>query len=177
VSQENAHLTRLTEDLLVLSRARDGALPVHLARHSLRDLLDAARSRDELLGSTGARVGFTAPDSPVIVDAVWFRQAVDNLLSNARRHTPAGGSIDVSADLAGATIRLVVDDTGPGFPSGFADRAFEPFTRARPVEAGGQEGAGLGLAVVDAIARAHGGRAWAQNRAATRRHITGARRR
>jgi len=165
VSVENAHLTRLTEDLLVLSRARDGLLPVNLATHSLRDLLDAARTRHETLAATGASVSFTAPDHDVRVDPVWFRQAVDNLLSNARRHTPAEGRIEVSADLVDGAIRLVVQDSGPGFPPGFADRAFEPFTRARPAGPNGQEGAGLGLAVVDAIARAHGGRAWAQNRA------------
>ena len=166
VSEENAHLTRLTDDLLVLSRARDGILPVHLATLSLRDLLDEARSRHETLAATESMARFTAPDREVRVDPVWFGHAVDNLLSNARRHTPAAGSIDVSADLVDGTIRLVVEDTGPGFPPGFADRAFEPFTRARPADASGQRGAaGLGLAVVDAIARAHGGRAWAQDRA------------
>ena len=165
VSEENAHLTRLTEDLLVLSRARDGVLPVDLATHSLRGLLDAARKRHETLGASGSVASFTAPDRDVCVDPVWFGQAVDNLLSNARRHTPAEGRIDVSADLVDGTIRLVVEDTGPGFPPGFADRAFEPFTRARPADGNGQAGTGLGLAVVRAIATAHGGRAWAQNSA------------
>jgi two-component system, OmpR family, sensor kinase len=167
ISEDNAHLTRLTEDLLVFSRARQGELPIRRADSSLRNLLEAARRRLDTLAGTGrlrARISFTAPDRAVRVDPAWFRQAIDNLVSNALAHTPPDGSIDVRADLTGASIRLVVEDTGPGFPPGFAGRAFEPFTRAGPSPADGPGGAGLGLAVVDAIARAHGGRAWAQNR-------------
>jgi two-component system, OmpR family, sensor kinase len=167
ISEDNTHLTRLTEDLLVLSRARQGELAVRRADVSLRDLLDAARRRYETLAGTGkarARISFTAPDHGVRVDPAWFRQAIDNLIANALAHTPADGTIDVRADACDGSIRLVVEDTGPGFPPGFADRAFEPFARAGPPTADGQGGAGLGLTVVDAIARAHGGRAWAENR-------------
>jgi len=163
VSQENAHLTRLTEDLLVLSRARGGVLPVRLAEAALPELLDDARRRHGLLNGGGAEVSFAAPDRAVRVDPVWFRQAVDNLVDNAVRYTPPGGRVEVRASVAGGVLSVVVEDTGPGFDEALLRTAFEPFVRSAGPD-GRRGSAGLGLAVVSTIARAHGGRAWAQNR-------------
>ena len=164
VSQENVHLTRLTEDLLVLSRARGGVLPVQLVETTLLDLLSDARRRYGLLNGQGAQVHFRAPDCAVRVDSVWFRQAVDNLIDNALRHTPPGGRVDVCADRKDGTISVIVEDTGPGFAEGFIDEAFKPFARSGQDPQRRRDSTGLGLAVVNTIARAHGGRAWAQNR-------------
>ena len=164
VSVENAHLTRLTEDLLVLSRARAGVLPVQLTDVALPGLLDDARRRHGVLNGGGVQVSFQAPDCVVRVDPVWFRQAVDNLVDNALRHTPPGGRIEVRADRQGDTLTVVVEDTGPGFDEAFIGRAFEPFTRCVRDPDGRRGSAGLGLTVVSTIARAHGGRAWAENR-------------
>jgi hypothetical protein len=164
VSQENAHLTRLTEDLLVLSRARKGVLPVQRAEVALPALLDDARRRRGLLNRTGVQVSFEAQDCIVRVDQVWFRQAVDNLVDNALRHTPPGGRVNVRADRQGDTLSVVVEDTGPGFDKAFLGQAFEPFARSTGDPENRPGLAGLGLAVVSTIARAHGGRAWAQNR-------------
>jgi two-component system, OmpR family, sensor kinase len=164
VSEENAHLTRLTEDLLVLSRARKGVLPVRRAGVALPELLGNARRRHALLNSTGVQVSFEASDCIVRVDPVWFRQAVDNLVDNALRHTPAGGRVKVRANRQGDTLSVVVEDTGPGFDEAFLGRAFEPFARSTGDPEDRPGVAGLGLAVVSTIARAHGGRAWAQNR-------------
>jgi signal transduction histidine kinase len=164
VSQENAHLTRLTEDLLVLSRARGELLPVRRAEVALADLLDDARRRHGLLNSAGVQVAFQAADCVVWVDPVWFRQAVDNLVDNALRHTPPGGRVEVRAARQGDSLTVTVDDTGPGFDDAFLGAAFEPFTRASGSPGARHGSAGLGLAVVSTIARAHGGRAWAQNR-------------
>ncbi len=164
VSVENTHLTRLTQDLLVLSRARGGVLPVQLADVPLPQLLDDARRRHGLLNGRGVQVSFEAPDCVVRVDPVWFRQAVDNLVDNALRHTPPGGQVEVRASLEGDTLSVVVEDTGPGFGEAFLDQAFEPFTRSVRDPEDRRGSAGLGLAVVSTIARAHGGKAWAQNR-------------
>jgi two-component system, OmpR family, sensor kinase len=164
VSQENAHLTRLTEDLLVLSRARGGVLPVRRAEVALPELLNDAQHRCGLLNSTGIQVAFQAADCVVYVDPVWFRQAVDNLVDNALRHTPPGGRVEVRAARHGDSLTVTVEDTGPGFDEAFLGAAFEPFTRASRNPGAPHGSAGLGLAVVRTIARAHGGRAWAQNR-------------
>ena len=164
ISRENAHLTRLTQDLLVLSRARGGVLPIHRAKTSLRELLAEACRRQRDLGAADVQVSCTAADHVALVDPVWFRQAVDNLIENAVRHTPAGGRVDVSAYPEDGMIWLVVQDTGPGFGEEILDRALEPFARAGRGPASGPHSAGLGLAMVAAIAQAHGGRAWAVNR-------------
>jgi len=164
VSQENAHLTRLTEDLLILSRARGGMLPLRLAETTLPELLGDARRRHGQLTRADIHVGFSAPDRVVRVDPVWFRQAVDNLLDNAVRYTPAGGRVEVRADRQGDILSVVVEDTGPGFDETLISNAFEPFVRSTGDPEGRRGSAGLGLAVVSTIARAHGGTVWAQNR-------------
>src|SRR5439155_1084587 len=85
-------------------------------------------------------------------------QALGNLVENALRH--GGGEVRISAHRAvGGAVELHVSDRGPGFEDGFLDRAFDRFSRTDEGRTGG--GAGLGLAIVDAIARAHGGAAGA----------------
>ena len=98
------------------------------------------------------------------VDPVWFRQALDNLLDNALRHTPAGGRVHVRAGIQGDVLSVMVEDTGPGFDEALLGQALEPFVRSGGGTDGHREPAGLGLTVVSTIARAHGGRVQAQNR-------------
>jgi two-component system OmpR family sensor kinase len=164
VSEENDHLTRLTDDLLILARARGGTLPVRLCDTTLTQLADDARSTITAARSgTGAPVTFAAARGRVLVDRAWFRQAVINLVDNAVRHTPADGQVDVLIDHRDGIVTLVVQDTGQGFDEQFLVQAFEPFAR----RGGGEsrsDSTGLGLAIVQAIAHAHGGRAWAENR-------------
>jgi signal transduction histidine kinase len=163
ISQENTHLTRLTEDLLVLARARDGALPVRLADTSLAELLADAQERAETVADARARVSFAAADAQVRVDPVWFRQAIANLIDNAVRHTPPGGQVAVHAERRDGMLVLTVDDSGPGFPQAVLDGAFTLFAQSGVGPERGRQPAGLGLAVVQTIASAHGGRAWAEN--------------
>jgi signal transduction histidine kinase len=148
----------------VLSRARGGVLPVQRAKTSLRELLAEECRRQRDLAAANVLVTCTAADYAALVDPLWFRQAADNLIENAIRHTPAGGRVDVSAYLEGGMIWLVVRYTGPGFAEGIQDQALEPFARSGRGLASGPHSAGLGLAMVAAIAQAHGGRAWAANR-------------
>jgi signal transduction histidine kinase len=163
VSQENNHLTRLTEDLLVLARARRGVLPVRLVDTSLADLLADARQRAEMMAGAHARVSFAATDARVRVDPVWFRQAIGNLIDNAVQHTPPDGEVAVRADHRDGMLLLTVDDSGPGFPEAFLDGAFGPGAQSAAGHERARQSAGLGLAVVQTIAAAHGGRVWAQN--------------
>jgi signal transduction histidine kinase len=94
-----------------------------------------------------------------------LRRALDNLVTNAVRHSPDHGVVLV--ELAGDddAVSISVADGGPGFPPEFLPHAFERFRRADSARARADGGSGLGLAIVDTIARAHGGHAEAHNRA------------
>jgi signal transduction histidine kinase len=158
-------LSRITEDLLLLARGDEDQLTVRAEPVDLRALLarsaDAARPR---AAAAGLRCRVTVPAGLTAqADPDRIRQAIDNLVDNAIRFAPPGSEIEVSAAAAGADVSVTVADAGPGFPPDYLPRAFERFARPEPGQARGQ-GAGLGLAIVAAIARAHGGSAVAANR-------------
>jgi signal transduction histidine kinase len=98
------------------------------------------------------------------VDSDRIRQAVDNLLDNALRFAPHGSAIVLAAHASGPHLRIEVRDDGPGFPPGFLLHAFERFRRPDTGRSRDDGGAGLGLAIVRAIAVAHDGTASAANR-------------
>jgi len=111
-------------------------------------------------------------DPSLLFDPSLLGRVVHNLIVNARAHGhPVDSPIDVGvsilpgAALRGPRVRVVVRDRGPGFPEGFAERAFEPFVRGDAARARPEDGAGygLGLAIVKRIVEAHGGRAFAGN--------------
>lgn len=140
-SEETDRLTRLAEDLLVLSRARQGRLPVHRTPTSLRELVAAAERRWRPGAATAdVRISADVADAPVLADPARIRQALDNLLDNAVRHSPAGTVVTVRARSEDGTAWITVTDEGPGLPGGAAPT-----------------GAGLGLRIVRAVAEAHGG--------------------
>ena len=164
---EADRLARITSDLLLLARSDDDRLSLQLTWTELRPLL--ARSA-ELAGPRLAEAGLTcrvdAPaDLRARIDPDWIREAVDNLLDNALRFAPRGSVIVLAARASGADLGIEVRDEGPGFPPGFLPHAFERFRRPDSGRSRDHGGAGLGLAIVQAIARAHGGAATARNQA------------
>ncbi|MBO0813814.1 MAG: HAMP domain-containing protein, partial [Actinobacteria bacterium] len=163
-SEEADRLARLAEDLLVLSRARAGGFRIHRMSTSLRDLLGRACAGHQTRArERGARIECVAPAVMIPVDPMRVRQALDNLLDNAIRYgPPAGGLIRVEASVSGRVATITMENDGPGFAEDLLPRAFEPFIRGGG-EATSQPGAGLGLAIVRAVARAHGGTATAAN--------------
>jgi two-component system, OmpR family, sensor kinase len=163
-SEETDRLARLADDLLVLSRARAARLRIHRMSTSLRELLDrACTGHQARANDRGVRIECLAPAVEIPVDPMRLRQALDNLLDNAIRHGPeAGGLIRVKAAVSGEVATIVMEDSGPGFADGLLPRAFEAFVRGGP-DVASQPGAGLGLAIVRAVAQAHGGTATAAN--------------
>lgn len=160
-SEETDRLARLAEDLLVLSRARTGGFRIHRMSTSLRELLGRACAGHKARATDrGARIEWTAPAVEVMVDPMRLRQVLDNLLDNAIQYGPqAGGLIRAEATVAGDVVTITMDNTGPGFADGLLPTAFDAFVRG----AAAHPGAGLGLAIVRAVAQAHAGTATAQN--------------
>ena len=164
-ADESDRLSRLAADLLVLARAERGRLPVQaedvdvaalageaVAAFAGRAAAEGVSLTSDVAGGTRARV-----------DAARLRQALDNLLDNAIRSAPPGGLVTIVGDARGGELRVGVTDTGPGFRDDFLEAAFEPFSRADAGRSRNDGGAGLGLAIVRAIAESHGGSVVARN--------------
>ena len=155
--RECDHLAQLAEDLLVVARAADGALPVRRERLLLEPLLhDVAARFSARARAEGRRLRVDASgDVCAEADALRIRQAVGNLVDNALPH--GAGEVVLGARADGPGVVVTVADAGPGFAPEIAPRAFERFAQADGARAG--DSTGLGLAIVRAIAEAHGGRA------------------
>jgi two-component system, OmpR family, sensor kinase len=160
-AEETERLAHLAEDLLVLARAGGGQLPVRPEPLPAAGLLADVRERyGRRAAEAGRPLEVQADDRlRLSVDRLRAEQALGNLVENALRH--GGGRILLQAHRHDGRIELHVRDQGQGFPPDFIGHAFEPFSRADPARACG--GAGLGLAIVELIARAHGGGAHAAN--------------
>jgi two-component system OmpR family sensor kinase len=161
--EEVERLVRLSEDLLVLATTEEGRLPLRRSRFAGSELLATVAGRFATRASAGGRAIEVAalPNGTVDGDRLRLEQALGNLVDNALRH--GAGTVRLEARRENGSLALRVSDEGKGFPAEFLPRAFERFSRAD--EARTRGGAGLGLALVDAVARAHGGAATAGNRA------------
>jgi heavy metal sensor kinase len=160
--EETDRVVALAEDLLVLARAEQAELQLDARVFSVRELFSRVAERfDHQAQSAGRQVVIdAAPRLALDADSVRLEQAISNLVDNALRY--GTGTVRVTAATLDGQIELHVTDDGPGFPPEFLPRAFERFSRADPARSRG--GVGLGLAIVEAIARAHGGHATARNR-------------
>ena len=157
VAAETERLIRLTNDLLLLTRADAGRLDLRLAP---TDLVAVARRAAEVKVEVETEV-----EVEVWADADRVHQVLVNLIDNAGKFTPAGGRITICFGHAGEMVSCTVTDTGPGIPADEIPHLFERFyrgDRAR-ARAEGESGAGLGLAIARAIVEAHTGRIWIES--------------
>ena len=164
-SEETARLARITEQLLFLARSDEDRIPPRREPTNIRLLLTRSAEHAASRASTaGVSCQVQAPaDLTADVDPDRIGEAIDNLVNNALRFAPPGTPIVISARTAGPDLAIEVSDSGPGFPAQFLPHAFERFARPDSGRARSDGGAGLGLAIVSAIAHAHGGRATARN--------------
>jgi len=160
-AEETERLSRLAEDLLLIARADQGALPIRRERLGAAEVLAPVAAR---FATRARQLGreLTVEETDAIVDADPERveQALGNLVDNALAY--GSGAVVLYARARDEIVELHIADDGPGFPEEFVPRAFDRFSRAD--EARGRGGTGLGLSIVDLIARAHGTGAGAANR-------------
>jgi signal transduction histidine kinase len=160
-AEETDRLSELAEDLLVIARSDQGALPIRRERLYADDLLETLARRFATRSRAERRPLHAEPAPGVQLegDPARLEQALANMVENALRH--GRGEITLSARALDSQVQLHVRDHGPGFPPEFLPTAFERFSRAD--EARSRGGTGLGLAITAAIAAAHGGSARAAN--------------
>jgi two-component system sensor histidine kinase BaeS len=151
---ETAVMNRLLDDLRTVSLAEAGALPLHREEVDVRRLLaDVASGHAAAAREAGVELAATAGPAILLdADPVRVREVVANLVVNAVRHTPPGGSIHLDAAVDGAWVELTVVDTGEGIAPADLDRIFDRFYRR--ADAGGS---GLGLTIARDLVAAHGG--------------------
>jgi signal transduction histidine kinase len=157
VLEETRVLTRLVEDLRTISLAEAGTLALHREPTDVDALIaEATNSFRSQAAGAGVALELDAPDDLPLadVDPVRIREVVSNLVSNALRHTPAGGTVRLTARVDDGGRRLSVDvaDTGTGIDPELLAHVFDRFAKGS-----GSRGSGLGLAIAKDLIEAHGG--------------------
>jgi len=161
-------LSLLLDDLFELAQIDAGGLKLELHPNSLCDLLsDTLEAFSALAVRRGIRLeGAALPDvDPVPMDVQKIGRVLNNLLDNAVRHTPAGGTVQVTAYEESDCVQVQVRDTGEGIDSLDLPHIFERFYRGEKSRNRSTGGSGLGLAIASGIIQAHGGRIGAESSA------------
>ncbi len=159
-----ARLSRLADDVALVSRAEEHRLDLH---PDLVDVPDLLRAVAASVAPRFAEKGVTLAVEPgrmpgrrsanLVADRERLEQVLGNLLTNALRHTPRGGSVTLAAHQDADTLRLVVTDTGEGIAPDQLPHIFERFYRGDAARSGDTQGSGIGLTIARGIVTAHGG--------------------
>lgn len=160
VYDETMRLSRLIETLRELELIDSGELRLELARVELGPALEKAASLFKpQAGEKDIALGLDLPERPpaVMADALRLDEVLYNLIGNAIKYAPRGGSVSLSARREGGRASIRVDDSGPGIPEAERDKVFERFYRTDKSRAQDSGGRGLGLSIAQEIVKAHGG--------------------
>ena len=151
-------LQRLIEELLDFQRALHAAASLEVRLVELDELVhDAARPHELAAQAKGLRLSIEAQKATLEADPQKLRSIVDNLISNAVKFTPPGGSISVRARALSGEAVIEVMDSGPGVPAEERESIFNLFFRGRTKSESSVKGSGLGLAIARELVEAHGG--------------------
>jgi two-component system sensor histidine kinase KdpD len=166
IEVKGREMSDLVSNVLDLMRFESGQVVLRTEWETLDDLVGTALNTvEQVLKGHSVDLRFPADLPPVFVDAKLVVQVFTNLFDNIAKYTPAGTHLIVSAAADGKAVRVMVDDDGPGLPPGDPARLFDKFQRGD--EEGAIVGVGLGLAICQAIIRAHGGQIEAHRRSPT----------
>jgi two-component system sensor histidine kinase BaeS len=166
IAREVQRLRRLVSDMQNMTAMESGRLRLDLAPLDVHSLVDETLAviAPECENKGITLLNQTNRSTPLVMaDSDRITQVLLNLLDNARRHTPSGGTITVNAAPRDQELCVWVSDTGSGIDAKDLPHIFERFYRADRSRAASTGGSGLGLAIVKAIITAHGGRIWAQS--------------
>ncbi len=159
IQDEARRLSRIVDDMLALARADAGQHPVRAAEFYLNDLVEeACRSMQVLAARKGVMLTLApAEDLPFHGDEGMLRRLTLNLVDNAIKYTPSGGSVFVKTEATRSMAKIIVKDTGVGIPAEAAPHVFERFYRVDTARSRADGGSGLGLAIAKWVAEAHDG--------------------
>jgi signal transduction histidine kinase len=168
IMDSTARLTQFINDILDLAKLKAGRVDVRKTPFETAKVMDDVLSLFQPLFEKKNLTGRVqaAASLPVIpADEEKIRQVITNLVSNAYKFTPEGGSVTLEATETADAVRIAVADTGIGIPKDFLGRLFERFNQVPGTrqKMGGPKGTGLGLAIAKGIVEAHGGRIWAES--------------
>jgi two-component system heavy metal sensor histidine kinase CusS len=156
--EELERLSRMSENMLFLARADDAQQEINRTALDARAELEKVAEFYQLVADESGVHIVCLGAATVHADALLFRRAVTNLLSNALRHTAGGGEIVMTArSEADGSVAIIVANPGPGIEAEHRGRIFDRFYRADPSRGKSSQGAGLGLAIVRSIMQLHGG--------------------
>ncbi|MDR7271472.1 signal transduction histidine kinase [Pelomonas saccharophila] len=161
MNRQMNQLLRLIDDLLEVSRISTGKLILQREPLDMRRVVEVAlESCQPLIERGGHHLSVSLPDEELCVDGDLTRlaQSLSNLLNNAAKYTPDGGSIWLTLSRAGGNAVLTVRDSGVGLPEGMTDRVFDMFAQVNRSLERAQGGLGIGLALVKSLVSLHGGR-------------------
>lgn len=162
ISHESSALNNIVTNVLQLTRFEVGVVTLNRQDYFIDELIGAVLSRMETALSKYNLITNNQPELPMVaVDGILIDQVVTNLLSNAMRHTPQGGSIIIDAKQNNNEVMVTLTDSGVGISKGDEEKIFEKFYTVSDKD--GEKGSGLGLTICREIINAHGGRIWAKN--------------
>jgi CheY-like chemotaxis protein len=160
LERQVAHMVRLVDDLLDISRLARGKVQLERRRFEIREAIDrAVDMANPLIVQRGHTLDVSAPASGLTIDADIARivQVLSNLLTNAAKYTPPGGRIGLTARQSARQVVVTCEDNGPGIPVELVATLFDPFAQGPRTIDRGEGGLGLGLALARTFTEMHGG--------------------
>jgi two-component system, OmpR family, sensor histidine kinase BaeS len=167
IRDESARLETLIEDLRTLSRADAGELPIEMRPYPPVKLLEnvcSAYNQSAAQKRISLKVKAESDIPQVSMDPGRMMQVLNNLVDNALRYTPEGGSIVFSACVIEKTVEIRVQDSGAGVLEVDLERIFDRFYRSDPSRQRDEGGSGLGLAIARSLVEKHNGQIWAESK-------------
>jgi len=158
IHEEGERIERLVKDLLDLARFEAGGISLALENVDVDEIFERVSERHaQAAQEKGVTIQIDSSDDDIrlVGDPHRLEQAVQNLASNALRHTPPGGRVRLAASREGGTVKIIVADNGIGIPEQHLPHVFDRFYKAD--QSRSQSGSGLGLSIVKAIVERHGG--------------------